>query len=430
MGDIEVGLDFKKEDSSDAKLLRSKINYAQVNFIEEDNTTNPLHQSQSVSANVSDAFSSTSNSNTSTYDSVSHFIVPLPQKGFMISWLADSYEIVSSFKGFVNRQVHLIQQRDGYAEYVTVIRFSSFHHFKAWFTSKERSNFFDQLNRVGITFTVLNAYGGQVEGDNIEESQQNRIALQNSALKIPTARPPPKWKLTLVVVCTVYVVVAAFVYSGQGDVMLTAGLPRGLIALVFVIQVVTLNVYALAPCVMEIPLVDRWLKAKRPPADSMHPIQAVLDQGLKMFALKIQPPPPAEILSRLDKIEAKLEKLRDFNFSLKEHVRPLTETRDDSSLSIIDHIDLTLSQLEGQRTRLRKMSIGNSFDDQYVSHVSLPGSSPPVADHKRITMAVRHYVKWECIPDFEVFSSEIEKEMKRWPGFLGMVKIQPKVMYF
>ena len=62
-------------------------------------------------------------------------------------------------------------------------------------------------------------------------------------------------------------------------------------------------IYALAPFLTSLYLVERWIKSPRCPVADMTPAYRVFDQGLEIFAAPPKEKPPVEIIDRLDRLE-------------------------------------------------------------------------------------------------------------------------------
>jgi antibiotic biosynthesis monooxygenase (ABM) superfamily enzyme len=346
--------------------------------------------------------------NVNTYDVVTHVIVPKSKNTFFKKWLTETYDEVSMFQGFISRRVNEMSSTDQYLEYVIINIFQSYETFKDWYVSQERTKLMKKLKDHHIQWNVMNAYGGDVEDDhtqtfNHHSRVSNRIHLQNSLMKIPKPLPPPKWKLTLILIVSIYALVVAFIFSGQFDIYLEAGLPKSFIYFFFVTQLVTLNVYALAPLVMELPFVDKWLRAERPNLATMNPLLAALDQGLKIFAVKVSPPPHPELVRRIDALERKLDRLREVEYNLKQALQkshsPSPNTfspnfDEESPVHALRSIEASVEKITTRRRSNSEMKLSNR--------------------HKhKITMAVRHYVKWEYLLEFEDWINQMEAEMNK-----------------
>jgi antibiotic biosynthesis monooxygenase (ABM) superfamily enzyme len=345
-----------------------------------------------------------------TYDSVVYIIVPIEKLVFFQTWLVDVLDTVSTFKGFMTRYVHEVEKGDGYIQFMVITVFDSFPSFNNWYASDKRLDKNKSLNSMGITCSGLNSYGGSGAATDAGSTKLHRIVDQSTALKVPKPRAPPKWKLTLVVMMTIYVIVVAYVYSGQATAMLMAGLPKGFVVFIYVCELVLINVFALSRIVTEIPWIDMWLRMPRADVENMHQIHAVLDQGLMIFALKVAQPISPEMLQWMDKIEGKVTSLRRVEHELREQIARLE--------NIHTQGDADFNAVKG-----RGLSEINSALDHYAdkSGFAYQGEQP-----KRISMAVRHFVKWEYVLEFESWTDDIENEMRHWAGFLGMVKISPR----
>jgi antibiotic biosynthesis monooxygenase (ABM) superfamily enzyme len=269
--------------------------------------------------------------------------------------------------------------------------------------------------------------------------------------------------------------------------MIRAGFPAGLFLFLTAFHVVTILVYVVLPLTMAVPVVGRWLKAPRPAPHLMHPLHAVLDQGLQMFALKMAPPLSegmAPLLRRLETLESKVGRLREVNHRLNRELREGREGRGEGGLggqegqggqggqgvgattttattnsttassptaaTAMDHYihqsDSAIAAIESFAQK-RGMGGHSMRGPSYVSASAPAASAASVSasvaswdqgngmskdredrDNRdtSITMAVRHYVKWECVLDFELWTDQIEAEMGKWEGFKGLVRIAPK----
>jgi antibiotic biosynthesis monooxygenase (ABM) superfamily enzyme len=365
---------------------------------------NPLHQQQQHHQCQNNG----GDENLNTYDVVTHVIVPKSKNEFFKKWLIETYDEVSMFHGFISRRVHEMNSTDEYLEYVIINIFQSYESFKDWYVSQERSKLMKKLKQHHIQWNVMNAYGGDVEDDstqtfNHHSRVSNRIHLQNSLMKIPKPLPPPKWKLTIILIVSIYALVVAFIFSGQFDIYLEAGLPKSFIYFFFVTQLVIVNVYALAPLVMEIPFVDKWLRYQRPNPETMNPFLAALDQGLKIFAVKVSPPPHPELVRRIDALERKLDRLREVEYNLKLSLQ--------KSHSLSPHSDF---EHEDPRSPVHALRSIEASLEKFTSRKRSNSEMKLSNRHKhKITMAVRHYVKWEYLLEFEDWINHMEAEMNK-----------------
>jgi antibiotic biosynthesis monooxygenase (ABM) superfamily enzyme len=407
-GDVELGA-LEDDESSH----HEGNNYHTIKLLKHPNSSTPINPFDATIPTLSPSPPPPRYDDTTTYDIVTHVIVPLSKNEFFKKWLNDTYDEVSMFRGFVSRRVHEIDARDGYIEYVIINIFQSYETFKEWYVSTERHSLMNQLKHHHIQWTVLNAYGGQEDEGNSTNHPiaSNRINLQNSLVKIPKPLPPPKWKLTLILILSISIVVVSYVFSGQSDVYVAHHLPLPFIYFIFVCQLVIINVYALAPLVMEIPWLDKWLRAPRPDPETMHPLHATLDQGFKIFAVKMSPPPHPDLVHRLDSLERKIEKLREVEYNLKialQHSHPSVfpsspsssledgpfSSSSSSPIHSIRSVETTLARVLNRRRSNSDLKVMNR--------------------HKhKITMAVRHYVKWECVLEFQDWSKKMEAEMNK-----------------
>lgn len=396
-----------------------------------------------------------------SYDYVVYFVVPKRKLPYFKLWLAELYELVVTFKGFVTRSVHELKQSEDYGEIVMITVFDSFNSFRNWHMFETRRDKYNSLAHHDIKWTALNDYGG-IDNDgkhlNGDRASSHRILEQNAAIKVPKPRSPAKWKLTLILIVSIYMIVACYIYSGQSAVFLAAGLPKSFITLIYVWELVTINVYALSRIVMDIPLISKWIRLPRPPADQMSPIQRVLDQGLEIFADKSSAPLPPDLTQWMDKMEGKVSALRKKEHEMKMIIQSVCETVTSmkeclATLPVTSPLHPTTThatkasshkQTTILNDKLLKMEdlvsiyrtqsppVAGASRSPDPSECNLDGvgngmsiSSPTNVPPSRICMAVRHYVKWEYVLEFEAWTDEMEVEMRRWPGFLGLVKLAP-----
>ena len=262
--------------------------------------------------------------------------------------------------------------------------------------------------------TLVNAYGGSFSGysdtDSLAQSTFKKISLQNGILTVPRALPPPKWKLCLVIVTAVYSALLVVSLSGSVDAMLAADMPIGLVLFLSICHTVTLLSYAGLPLLMSIPCVNSWLRMKRRCEPSqMHPLHAVLDQGFQIFSVKLKPHEvPKEVLDKITKLEVRVDKLLGMNANLQKQMNRFSYDPENPSNSIENEEEYSPAIIEDVRVNNVEKMVGSieSHRESQSAHRKSELDSP-------LTMACRHYVKWEYQNDFENWCKEMDAEMKK-----------------
>jgi antibiotic biosynthesis monooxygenase (ABM) superfamily enzyme len=463
-----------------------------------------------------------------SHHGVFRLLIPNKEKTYFEKvWLPHAYEVQLTFQGFKGRHVHHLSARDGFSEFVIVVVFESLEYFRNYLTSTERLNLMNDLINRGIVVSVLNEYGGVLEGDingishhdgatvnpllgdvdsalnkmetglnKSDKFKNNRISIGHSLPQIPKAMPPPKWKLTLVLIHAVFISVMVSNFSGSQIVMAEAGMPKGLYMFITIMHLIIMLQYAGLPLVMSIKPLDRWIKAPRMSPEDMFPLHCILDQGLGLFIAKNNAPAiPKEVLRRIEVLESRVDTLRHINYKLKEelgHAKQLPHNLTDIHATTPTEPEHTFSMHHSQSFPVLHDKDSNSsflpssqsyhnnsnlvdpvsqvvskYYPLYMAHkdethqnnphrklsiddINIPRlqSVESEADN-HVSLAVRHYVKWECALEFEKWTDEMDEEMARYhpststlharanvniyvhvcryPGYLGMVRIAPVV---
>ena len=175
-------------------------------------------------------------------------------------------------------------------------------------------------------------------------------------------------------------------------------------------MLVTVLVYSFMPLMMSVPSINAWIRAERScSVNKMHPISQLLDQGLQMFAVK-----EANFTKKdIPKNILELDKLRDINYDLRNELRTVAgKTRSVSisspglnspneSKSIVHTTTKEAETLLNAKAKPCSTS-NNNLD----SNGNGSGSgNPEGCGH--LTMAVKHFVRWEFIHDFEKWTGNI-----------------------
>lgn len=455
------------------------------------------------------------------YHGVFRLLIPLSEiEYFEKKWLFAAYEVVNSFPGFITRHVLQILKKDDFVEFVIVLVFDSLENYRNYLVSLERSRVVSNLHIHGIisydsidngNFQELLMPNDSIHAvENTTTNSIKRISLHNTMTSAPKALPPSKWKLTLLLIHCVYITVVASNFSMSSFVMANSNIPKGMRIFITITHIVIMLQYAGLPLVMSIPFVNKWLRARRKHSEDMFPIELILDQGLKIFALRID---SLQIhnnvnnhekqLRRLEKIEKRLESLRDMNslvlselaklesnkhnikknISDDRHVKTvagycsydsnttITGDRDGggSSVNMTDedsHIppdstptfvlplrpiipspsnSTSRSTAHSRDVKPKDFNISNLIDisklvqhnhsqkqdedtiavvaagvdsmssnGNDITHTQNVGVALPHSQHKsKITLAVRHFVKWEYVLEFEKWTNEMDREMAK-----------------
>jgi antibiotic biosynthesis monooxygenase (ABM) superfamily enzyme len=359
-----------------------------------------------------------------SYDAAINIIVPNSELTFFNEWIAEIREVVSSYTGFLNRQVHPISSQGGYTEYVVVLVFDSYKNYAIWMDSEDRISRVQQLSQREIKASVMNTYGGNLRGSketgggvyDATTPEPTRFALQNSSIKIPRPLPPPKWKLTLLIVVCVYGVLLVTISSGQVEVMAQAGLPSGFITFILLCQIVPVLMYSLIPLLNAIPFVSKWLKYRNPSTpEEMTPIHRVFDQGLAIFAAKENGSklPSPDLTRRLERLESNVTRLRSVCNTLDTELAKYRLLGDHQH----DNGGIMKSDAETE-SLLPRPSRDNYVVQALQSKIQQISTSSPATIETRsrntpITMAVKHYVKWEAEIAFEQWTDRMDDTMKK-----------------
>lgn len=133
-----------------------------------------------------------------------------------------------------------------------------------------------------------------------------RLELHESMSKAPQAVPPPKYKLFLIIwICVLSVNLVNVLAGGSRD-LIGYGLAFSAATFLGLCHQMVVIIYALAPFLMSLYAIERWIKSPRCRVEEMTPVYSILDQGLQIFAAPPKEKPPPEILSRLDRLEGTL----------------------------------------------------------------------------------------------------------------------------
>ena len=245
-------------------------------------------------------------------------------------WHLNIYEAMSAWKGFLYRSTNLISVENGKYEYVTILAFDNLDNCRAWITSDARKLYMDDAKAHNMLLYYINEFGGAPVDDpmntaNFAErniSEYNKISLQDMAVAAYVPRPPPKWKLCLIIWLGVYLAVLLGNFSGLGEKMLANRFPLYMVILLSLLHSVTVLSFTFFPLFMSIPPIAKWLKAPRPLPEDLGNLMWFLDQGFDLFSEELTTD-IGELLCRVQKLEGRLDKLKLINFDLSEEVLAL-----------------------------------------------------------------------------------------------------------
>lgn len=166
-------------------------------------------------------------------------------------------------------------------------------------------------------------------------------------------RPPPKWKINILIWLSVFLVVWLTSFSGIGVMMLENDFPLYMVIFLELSQSVTSLTYLFFPILMSYKLIVKWLSADRPKIQDMNFIMSTLDQGLELFEEEAKNVIPQEYALKIEKMERRLETLKRINYestnkltSLQtsyEHMKELYDNMEKgNSKNNIPNVDISL----------------------------------------------------------------------------------------
>ena len=177
------------------------------------------------------------------------------------------------------------------------------------------------------------------------------------------------------------------------------------------------------------------LKRRCQPSE-MHPLHAVLDQGLQIFAIKNKPREmPPEVLDKISKLENRVDKLLGMNKGLQAEMSSFHPSSDIINLkeykkeaysdAIIEDVQNNsivkmVGSIESHHAMLRKdkSSKKDGGEEKEGEGERKEGEGEGEEEGRDVltaplTMACKHYVKWEHQIDFENWCKDMDAEMKK-----------------
>ena len=241
-------------------------------------------------------------------------------------WLSEINASVSSFPGFLYRDIVRSTPRDGAVPTSILLVFEDSAMLRQWETSQERAAHLQRAHELDLWDFQEDA-GVKIE--TLDISQPVPWSGWNSSgappLKPP---PPPKWKLALIIWVCVTTSVTAWTAAGATPAMLATDWISFEVALLLCIAVVVVVIiYAYSELLIALPLgnlsLALWLK-QPPIVIAVHSghgcsnclrvaasgVCSCLNVGCGCFNPPPPAPLPASLLRRLNRAEGRLDALR------------------------------------------------------------------------------------------------------------------------
>lgn len=205
--------------------------------------------------------------------------------------------------------------------------------------------------------------GGKVE-HNLDEEQPSR--------------PPPKWKMSILIEVWVFLSVLIHGAAGTGQAVAVATRNAPFTLLVVLGLVVPMMSYAALPLTLSIGIIARWAQRRsKKPGDFM----VILEDGFMLFT-------PDDTAGEMRKLQLRVESMER---KLEAHQRARNQQPSD---------------LDSVR-RANWVDLGEEEDDVDND------------DESGVTVAAKHRVRWDSVDAFNAWCSNMESTMRRFDGFLG-----------
>lgn len=360
-----------------------------------------------------------------TISIVFHTTVPLQHKDyFEKEWLPRMGALYDTLQGFKYRSINLLVRTEDVCEYLVIIACSDYECFLRWESTPQRMEMMEHLKSRGIVTRRL------------DTTSQDQVVMQSHGhplrayLKDPlgatsSSPPPSKWKLSVIIYLGVMMNIYLWSYTGIPVMMATAGLPKGFTLFVSLAISVPILSYSVFPLVMSIPIISRWLRAPRP--EKMTSIQRLLNDGLMMFAQKGTPGTSKETIAHFKKMECRLEATRRVQHQLSNEIErmksqmsfslgeksSMSKAGEDLHESTRHQVVRGIQRSLSQRGTMVKSKSTSNIASLESAPLNLNRDDIKDGDHGPITVAVAHWVKWEHILDFELWTEEITSAMAK-----------------
>lgn len=351
----------------------------------------------------------------STFNALFHLGVPSIYRVWLEkSWMPELMEALSSFRGFQHHSVHVLSNEGDYVQYAIILQFDTVQVLNRWQSSEERGKLVKRLEHKKIKIFSVDHYGGLIAANTPNQDEENggmeaiktKFHLQDAMQFLPRPQPPPKWKLFIIIYVNVIFCILIEQIGGSTAKMIASGVPIGLAIFFAQFHSVPFMSYVTMPLCLSIPWVSYWLRLPRPRVEDLHPVLAVLEQGLQMFALQ---PTDVQLQARVRKLEERLDRLRSINNDLNHRVESLSERT-----TSIPHLQRAKSQAIVRHDAVDKaLTARKDSPPSSTKSDGINPSQPLFTSSGPLTMVVRHYIKWEHVLDFNIWCDRIDEEMKK-----------------
>mmetsp|Transcript_31270 Transcript_31270/g.57228 ORF Transcript_31270/g.57228 Transcript_31270/m.57228 type:complete len:597 (+) Transcript_31270:81-1871(+) len=350
----------------------------------------------------------------------------------MDAFFEEIYMLLSTFEGFLKRDILTYEQPDGSLTHTVILTFENYKTLRAWLLSIERE---DIIRKYEPTIDEAKI----AAGDEVVEID----GVMSKPRKPAKARPPPKWKLYLITELAAWLIVWAMTDSGLIRFM-SKQVRESFATTTFLTMclLVPALVYAITPVLTH--LLRPWLTQPRPHYKK-EPFKT-LDAGCGLFippSPLVEPEEVEELRDRLNRMEAVVRKMAIKEMGLTAGAEPEVKRVDgphsvDGS-DVISVISPTPTPQTAQPPDLVSMrQISKPSTASYVTRTmstKLRKHDPFAASAQQlleldlekalpVTGVAHHHVKWECERDFlELCNQFRSTQQKKFPGFLGMTTL-------
>ena len=242
-------------------------------------------------------------------------LVPTKKEDEFKEWLESMMPINRVQPGFIEREViHLnSKSSDGQTEWVVILRYKDAASFNGWLLSDDRA---EALRRLDLLIGEANVNKGfRLPGSDIINTDHQSLVLISPGPPPPPrkVRPPPKWKLWLLLSNIVYLdLIAEFPLGMVARFTKEDRMPFAVAIFIFLASwAVLIVVFGLLPFFLNMGIVKRWVNAARP-VYSCEPLKS-LDEGLAIFRPAAPGVDVKLLKAKVDELEGKLERLRRAN---------------------------------------------------------------------------------------------------------------------
>ncbi len=367
---------------------------------------------------------------------------------FEKEWHHMVFEKVSSIEGFLFRSTNAVLERSDRIYYVSLYGFDSASSLKEWLTSHDRLTVMQEGQNRGLLIESL-TLNGSTDSLLMDQPVGDILAVTVSDMNIERTgrRPPPKWKLFIIVWIGVCGVVNLSAFAGIFLRMLKIGFPLYIACLFDIFQTQVFLNYGFFPLVYSNSLVNQWLSQPRPPAEFMNDFWYFFDQGLDMFAID-ESLNVKEMLQRITVLESRIETLRQLQSQTSAKVNSLEELKNnDGNLGFIPSAYSDSAVVETWQQNLptfiiksnpppfradksqgklmeRTQSIFRAISKRSLHTSSYWGShkdtsisnqdiSTDLGRNTSVTLSVRNKVKWQYIDKYMSWLRDMIIEMNR-----------------